>query len=742
MGARRQELDDPTRRAAAWASGGVLGVLLVTIGVIASLGATHGPVVGFAAVGERFATAGAMSGMWMLSAWGLGTLARGLWRDAGTRFSLDLGVGIAMLLTVSHLLGVLGGLNQGLAISTLAPGWGVAAWRAIAGLRRAGGRIEPMRTPWMMLVFVVPTAVLMVASASPPGWLWASEFAGYDALSYHLQLIAEWLDAGRIEPATHNVYSFLPGSVEAAGAHAAAMAGAADAREGWPTGLLAGGGWKALIPQWIHAWMTLGAAAVMWDFVRGLGHANSSHLDEADTRRGVVEVAALLAGALVVATPWSVVVGSLAYNEMSVVLLGAAAMAAAMLPGLRPAPRGLLTGVLVGAACGAKPTALFMIGGPVGIALLATVPLRRWVIAVGVGCVAGVVMLLPWMLRNWDASGNPVFPMLAGVFGSGHWTDEQIARYAGAHFASEGVIERLRMLLWPIGDGARGLGHTQWALFAPIALVSGVVYLVAARRASSEDSTGSVRSNQRFALVLIGGLAFQLLAWLSVTHLQSRFLIPVLVPGAALFGLALATTRRRRLAITVGVAAVLVQSAFLLAVFRDAAPVTRPDGAEASAPNEYLVLGTPAFTGELSARSLRELRPRERADLLARLDWPAAANLLAAPGEVVYLLGEARAFFVRPPVVYHTTWDASPLGDAIESAPEAGPNAWTRSLREQGIGMVVVSEPELARLIGKDGWYDPRVTLERVSAWVGSLGEPLWIRADGRVLIFRIGEAP
>jgi hypothetical protein len=320
--------------------------------------------------------------------------------------------------------------------------------------------------------------------------------------------------------------------------------------------------------------------------------------------------------------------------------------------------------------------------------------------------------------------------MLAGVFGSGHWTDEQIARYAGAHFASEGVIERLRMLLWPIGDRARGLGHTQWALFAPIVLVSGVVCLVASRRASSEDSTGSVRSNQRIALVLIGGLAFQFLAWLSVTHLQSRFLIPVLVPGAALFGLALATTRRRRLAITVGVAAVLVQSAFLLAVFRDAAPVTRPDGTEASAPNEYLVLGTPAFTGELSARSLRELRPRERADLLA------------APGEVVYLLGEARAFFVRPPVVYHTTWDASPLGDAIESAPEAGPNAWTRSLREQGIGMVVVSEPELARLIGKDGWYDPRVTLERVSAWVGSLGEPLWIRADGRVLIFRIGEAP
>lgn len=734
MGTRRQKHDDADRRAAARASGGVLGVLLITIGAIASIGATHGPVVGFAAVGERFATAGAFGGMWMLSAWGLGTLARGLWRDAGTRFSLDLGVGIAMLLTVSHLLGVLGGLNQAPAIATLAPGWGVAAWRTIAGLRRTGGRLEPMRTPWMMLVFVVPTAVLMVASASPPGWLWASEFAGYDALSYHLQLIAEWLDAGRIEPVMHNVYSFLPGSVEAAGAHAAAMAGAANPGDAWPTGLLADGGSKALIPQWLHAWMTLGAAAVMWDFVRGL--AGTAELDENETRRGSIEPAALLAGALVLATPWSVVVGSLAYNEMGVVLLGAAAMAAAMLPGIRPAPRGILTGVLVGAACGAKPTALFMIGGPVGIALLASVPLRRWPVAVGVGCVAGMVMLLPWMLRNWAASGNPVFPMLAGVFGSGHWTDEQVARYAGAHFASEGPLERLRLLLWPLGDRARGFGHTQWALFAPIVLVSGVACLIVSRRKDHAEGTGPI------AMVLAGGLAFQLLAWLTITHLQSRFLIPALVPGAALFGLALATTRRRELAIPVGVAAVLLQSAALVAVFANAAPVTRTDGTRTSAPNEYLVLGTPPFTGELSARTLHELRPRERADLLAPLDWPAAANLLAKPGEVVYLLGEARAFFVRPPVVYHTTWDASPLGDAIESAPEAGPNAWTRHLREQGIGMVVVSEPELARLIGKDAWYDPRVTPERVSAWVASLGEPLWVRADGRVLIFRIGEAP
>ena len=72
-------------------------------------------------------------------------------------------------------------------------------------------------------------ALLLVAASSPPGWLWDSEGRGYDALEYHLQLPQEWLRMGRLAPLEHNVYSFLPGYIEAAFYHLAVATGATAA---------------------------------------------------------------------------------------------------------------------------------------------------------------------------------------------------------------------------------------------------------------------------------------------------------------------------------------------------------------------------------------------------------------------------------------------------------------------------------------------------------------------------------
>jgi hypothetical protein len=67
-------------------------------------------------------------------------------------------------------------------------------------------------------------------------------------------------------------------------------------------------------------------------------------------------------------------------------------------------------------------------------------------------------------------------------------------------------------------------------------------------------------------------------------------------------------------------------------------------------------------------------------------------------------------------VYYHTTWDASPLGDAIAAAPD-DPTAWSAWMRARGIGYVLVNYAELSRLIGKDHNYDPRVSPEAVGRW-------------------------
>jgi len=56
------------------------------------------------------------------------------------------------------------------------------------------------------------------------------------------------------------------------------------------------------------------------------------------------------------------------------------------------------------------------------------------------------------------------------------------------------------------------------------------------------------------------------------------------------------------------------------------------------------------------------------------------------------------------PTMYHTTWDASPIGDAIR----AGRDPIGR-LRSLGVTHILINFSELKRL-GDLGWYDPAVT--------------------------------
>lgn len=86
------------------------------------------------------------------------------------------------------------------------------------------------------------------------------------------------------------------------------------------------------------------------------------------------------------------------------------------------------------------------------------------------------------------------------------------------------------------------------------------------------------------------------------------------------------------------------------------------------------------------------------------------------PGEMVYLIGEARALYYTGPVLYNTTWDRWPLGEAMRRTP-GNPAKWSRDLWAQGVRLVLVSESEIERL-QKSGWADPLVTVEAVRGWL------------------------
>lgn len=658
-----------------------------------------------------------LAAAYMLAAVGLGALFRPLVPDATPQASTIRGaLGLATMLSLSHGLGVLGVLGPVMAWASVLLGLSLLAWT----LSRPGNTSSPPPLGgWWPMLAVVPGCLLLVAAANAPGSMWESEFGGYDALSYHLQLPQEWIAGGRLEPLRHNVYSFLPGYVEAAFMHLGAMsmaparaafeAGLADPLSVRPAGLLAES-WPLVACQLLHAMMTVFAARCI--------HAAASVVVErvpGGARRD--HAAPCLAAMLFLATPWSIVTGSLAYNEMPVVALVAAAcaLAAGAASDRRADWVRVFAGcaVLVGGACGAKPTALLFGGVPVAMLLLATCPLRHLAAGAAAGASVGAAMLAPWLLRNWTHGENPVFPFAASFFpnstgGTGHWTAEQVARFAKGHAFDGSLLDALRLCVLPdpndpAGSRHRGMLHPQWFAFFPIAAAA-VVRVAWA---------GNARTRVTTALAL--GLLAQVALWLTTTHVQSRFLMP-LMPGACMLAAAaLASVPSRRLATTIGVIATLLQTG---------ASVTCFASQRGGRPNMLLSV-TPADRAGETQRAYLAANPRAfTPELLDSLGPEHAVNLALPRDAVVTLVGGATPLYLTRTVRYNTTWDAWPDLDAVLAAAAKGEKRF-----------LLVDFAEIERLT-RSGFIEPGWSSSRMSEWIAAHGRPVKAWQElGQVLV-------
>lgn len=679
---------------------------------LTGLGGGCDPAAGLGWVLTSGVYAGAPPAIYLLAALGYGLLLGRFVPDAPGAAALRAGIGLAFMLSLSHGLAALGLLTPMPSIAVCAIGLAVLARRVIV----SGGswlRASPsVRPGWAS----IPAAcVLLVAASNPPGTLWGSEFGGYDALSYHLQLPQEWLTLGRLAPLEHNVYSFLPGYVESAFLHLAVMTEApVSVAPGKGHGMMAGDGWGVLSCQWLHAGITLMAAWTVGALALVL--ADRAGLDGRRQR-----LAGSIAHGATLATPWIIVVGSLAYNEMAVVALGAGAVLAALHEPMRPWTRGLLTGALVGVACGAKPTALFMVGPVAGLALIASLPRRAWLVAIGAGALAGIVTLAPWLVRNLIASGNPVFPAAADLFGSAHWTGEQVARFASAHRFDGSLLDRFRTAFWTSPQASadapdvvrfRGLANPQWGVLFPASLLGAIAWFTFKGPESSE------RSRRLVSLVLVLGLPAQLLGWLLLTHVQSRFLLPCVITAAPLIALAVARLPRPRVATLLGLVLVIVQVGVTIWVWS-----RQLDGA----PTRAMIAGVRTFKGEPFVPEVH-----------APMPIPAVNQI--AGSDAVYLLGGATPLYFAPPVLYHTTWDTSPLGQLMREHPDQ-PWTWSAALRARGVVYVLADLAELTRL-GESGWYDTDVTVPGVLQWLDEVAEPVMGWPDSGQLLYRLKEKP
>ncbi len=670
-----------------------LAIGIVSIAMCCAIGTgdfAHGTTVVLA----RLFTCGWPSAVYLVSGVGLARLLRPAFKYSGDPTCLQIGCGLAVNLFLSHLLGVLGVLHgvlgQAVTVGIAAVGLGLLAHQ-LATRRHAPRAVAPraiaapepgtlLRRLLVAILATVPVAALLTAACIPPGLLWSTEFGGYDALSYHLQLPQEWLARGRLEPLAHNVYSYLPGWMEAAYLHLAAMTGApVEADDAGRFGLLAGSGWRAMSCQLLHAHVTLAGAWCVARMVRRMlvmGKATES----------TSSAAAWLSGALVLATPWTLVVGSLAYNEMALVALFACACMAAVDAGPSPYVRGGLAGLLVGAACGAKPTALLFAGVPVAILLLGTLSPRVWHRAIVPGVVAGAVMVAPWLWRNYEAGGNPVFPAMAGTFGGAHWSGEQVARFTRAHQFSGTVRERIALAYQvdttdPAGARHRGLMHPQWGILFPMVLLS--------------IGVGAVWARARLFVLLLGlGLLGQLVLWMTTTHIQSRFLMPMIVPGVALCTFAFAGVREGVLKVTprdepspvrdVAFACLWLP---LLAQVVLAMRVYAREGRGGQHPNAVLA-SEPALTARMMYDEI---------------------NAGVPSGSRLLLIGEAMAFYRPKGTLYNTTWDEWIF--AQEGA-----------LKASGATHAIIELPAIARLVSSK-FSPPDLSIANTVRWMQARSE-------------------
>lgn len=721
---------------------GVLGFLvgaLLAVLTLGNLGGSSSLAAIVLCVGRIFEVCPAI--VFIATGVGLGSWLKPIVKGSGETAAVRGALGLALLLTLSHVLGQVGllhgtiGFVLALGLSIL--GLGTLAGEAIRNMRSSQGPVPDVTPRDRVATVLWPTVcgliagVVLFAVVNPPGALWGSEFGGYDVLSYHLELPQEWLLRGRVESLDHNVYSFLPGYMESAYVYIAALTHAPTTPEfpGGPIGLLAGEGWRANSCQALHAMFLLGASILVAALARHL--VSLCHAEPADSTKGSPRERDsrpvwIFGSLLFLLTPWSIVVGTLAYNEMPMLAMGAGAMLVATSQTLSPARRGSLSGLLVAAACGVKPTAFLFLGVPTGILLLGTMRVKHWWKAVVPGVGVALVFLAPWMIRNAMACGNPLFPYaLTNWLGSAHWDAEQVQRFLHFHMSHESILDRLKLLVLPdANDPAaspghpmyRGMTHPQWGVFFALVAIA-MPHAMFWRRGFG----------RRLAVLLSLAIGAQVALWLLTTHVQSRFLLPLMVPGTAIVAMALCTPspdgsaadtfvappahlrRLSFLAIRVvcwlGVAA---QAGFLASTI-----ASQHDG--------HPALLLPFDPADFTASAWhRETNARERAQLI---DSSAARGVaaLVPPGDTITLLGEAAPFYYPPNVRYNTVWDRWPFKDG--------------RLIETGVRFVLIDFASIGRY-ERSGYLPPEVNLRAVQEWM--LRECRTIKvweAEGKVLV-------
>jgi len=581
---------------------------------------------------------------------------------------------------------------------------------------------EPMRPWWFGLSLAVALPALVVAAASEPGVLWSTEFGAYDALSYHLTLPQEWHAGEGIATLGHCAYSGMPSWMEAAYLHLRALGG----------GRHIGGSSWFVSAQALHAGLAVVAALCTGAAARAaLGAA------ALPAARATADAAACI---LVLGLPWLAVTGTLAYSESLMLCALAAALCVLVSGASRQAlvRRDLLAlTALSVSAFGAKPSAAILVALPLFVAAIMLWRGRsaRSRMADALACVAlATLLLVPWWMRNWTVTGNPLFPFADALLGGSSWTTEQSARFAAAHAPPAGVRawvapwQQWIAFGWVASPAPGAAWRPLWSLMPALVCVGAVWAIAVAVR------TRSARTPLALCALIVG---VQVVAWWAGTHLQSRFLIPVAVPGAVLVACALVHLPRAATSPAIALALIAWSAQPAIAFLRDG-----PDPGAAA-----LWIGAANDLAGRTARTSASATQAPPAGAAGEESAPAAANLVQAinaldPGSVrVASVGLSATAWVSPGISldWCSVWDRGAVAQALAATGGDG-QAAARLLAAEGWTHLAIDRVMLD-VWTRSGWIDPILNPTAIDG-LGHGHRTVWAGRQGVLLSLDGGVSP
>jgi len=381
-------------------------------------------------------------------------------------------------------------------------------------------------------------------------------------------------------------------------------------------------------------------------------------------RRFWSQSVSLTAAALFYCTPFVQDLGQTARIDLATTFFSTLAFGA-MIIGVEEVEGQLiwLSAMCAGAAVATKWTAIPVVVLPLVVMLCFQKDFRR------LPAYCGIIGLLvvPWLLKNWILSGNPVYPLFYQWFPNPNWTAPQAAVFSDFHgpkFGS-GAFGQFFSLIWNYSFLEVGA--------VPLLLMTAPLILL-------------VRSSEPTAKRLAWLVAAAYVSWFCFTFRPWRFLFPTFGIAAVVGAFAmekLAGQKVVRMALRGSIGLVLFTALATLAM-NDLVDTENPEHVPPQMDFVQYALGQ--FTRD-------EFVARLGKGVLEPVVW---MNQNLSHDARVIFVGEARLYYTKQPALWSTAFDRHPLTAMSRQANT--PEELQAALRAKGITHVYVNFAELGRL--------------------------------------------